>query len=66
MSSTPLSRVLPVARQEDPILATLALQAATIDEPLKHKPGRPSGARHWRAADATPAPSAKRRVIVFN
>jgi hypothetical protein len=65
-----LGRVIDVARTHDDILAALALSAASI-EPLdpNRLPGRRShsGRKHfWRSPDATPAPSTKRRIVVFN
>ena len=63
--SSPLARVLPVARSLDRVLAQLAKQAAQTEPPLKHKPGRSSGARWFRTPGTVPAPSRKRLVVVF-
>jgi hypothetical protein len=65
-----LAFALPVARALDPVLASLALSAAQIEPLDQHRlPGRRSmsGRKHfWRSPDATPAPSTKRRIVVFN
>jgi hypothetical protein len=54
------------ARTLDPILRALGLQAASIDPPLRHPPGRRSHDMRrcfWRASDCAPAPVASHRIV---
>jgi hypothetical protein len=69
-ASSILCRTSAAMRSLDPVLQSLALSAASI-EPLdpNRLPGRRSFSGRkcfWRSSDAAPAPSTKRRVVVFN